>query len=901
MKVLAIAMMVALATLSAGAVAPNPSRAYAILVNGGSRQSGNHLRFWGDMALAYDTFRHDFGVPREQIKVLWASGDPLHDMCLANGPCVTCGRGRLPFNPADLDRDGVGDIDGPATPDSIEAAFAEFGGRLTADDQLFVFFTDHGTTYGYEDYADYVLDPLAGLLLWNRELLPDWRLAEWARNLPCPVVFALETCYSGGMIADLMDSPGIRFVATASEYVSSHAGETAPYFNQWSYQFLSALRGRYPKDRTNPLEHGSPCLSDADGDGVVSFREASRFAYFNRCAKDYPQYAEPWSGCGRLLSPIPRMDANEWAACAAEHLSERRGFLGLRHAYRLKFADGAVSPESDGAVEFASERLTVQAPPTSVDQKGNDLAFQCWKLSPADVDLGPAFDATSPETVFYMPAKALTLTPVYLPTADGCHVTLHAAPDRSDHDPAGAFRWSPDGKTWYRSEDTAVLPQGSKTLRWKSLSTAWKAPTAKTKVKLSPGDAYDNAGNPAVFTYVPLVAVRVMTLKDGKWTGYAESGTVRISPVSSGRVNPGRKVTLTASSRKGFVFAGWTSEDRTLDNHMNQKQTFLMPSNDVNLVARFVTKADDAASMALSVGDRELTEGTVSSLATNVMCGVQCSLPVLGVAASKVTLTASGLPSGLSLKKDVTSGRYVISGTPTSAKSTASKVKFKLRTAGSNVKSYRMEIAVDPLPNWAYGAFAGYIASKGAEDVGATSLTVSSSGKISGKLTLAGTNWTYQVKGFVACQDADLATNRCFRVEAVAKSGRHALPVDLVVTPGWMTEDADRLNCAVATGTVGEDSVELHRNIWSDKGLDVELPQGLVMLDEQGFPGVKAKVSRTGQVAFSGKLDGQVKVSASTTAFLEPDGAVRAFLIVPRSKKFTQALFSLVDFGPISR
>lgn len=878
---------------------PDPSHTYAILVNGGLRPEQNHLRFWGDMALAFDAFRHDFGVPRENIKVLWASGDPSADLCLANSECRVCAKGDLPVNPADLDRDGVGDIDGPAFPADIEAAFAEVSGRLTAADQLFVFFTDHGKKYGYEDYADYALDPLAGFCLWDGVLLTDWRLAGWTRNLPCPVVFALSTCYSGGVIADLLDSPGLRFVATASEYVQSHAGKSVPFFDEWSYHFFSALRGFYPKDMTNPREHGAVCPADADGNGAVSFREAARYAYFNRYYRDFPQYGEPWSGCGGRLYPVPRMDAAEWTAYAAEHAAERRAFPGFRHAYKLSLAGGAESPESDGAREFAYERLTVHAPPTSVDRKGNELAFQHWKSSPSGVDLGAEFDPSSLETAFVMPAQDLTLIPVYGAADGNCRVTLYALADRSDRDCTGAFRWSADGKVWYRSGDSALLSGGSKTLQWKSTSDDWQAPSAKTKVKLSPGDSYDNAGDPAVFTYLPRVSVQVVTLKNGEWTGFSGSGSVRISPVSSGRVKPGRKVTLSPLKKAGFVFAGWESGDVAIDNPLSQKLTFKMPADDVAVVARFVTKADDAASMSFSVAGRELPAGKEVALSTNILGGVQFSLPVAGSAASKVTVKASGLPAGLSLVKEGASGRYLVTGTPSSTKRVTKTVKFTVSTAGYNTKTYRMEITVDPLPTWAFGSFAGYVAAdEEGKDAGTASLTVSQSGKISGKLAISGTNWTCQANGFSAFRDDVLATNRRFRVTAVAKYGRKTRPLALEVSPGWMTDETDRMTCSAATGATEDALVVLRRSVWKDKGTDLKPPTGRFSLDEQGYPGLLAKVSGSGKVTFSGKLDGQVRVSASTTAFPDSDGVVRAWLVVPRSKTLPQGLFGLVELAP---
>ena len=887
---LAVAAFAAFAVPAARAAAPDASHAYAILINGGSRQPSNHMRFWGDMSLAFSTLRHDLGIPRENMKVLWATGDPSADLCKVQEDCASCRKVQLPLNPADLDRDGVGDIDGPASLSAVEAAFAEFGRRLTVGDQLFVYFTDHGTKYGYEAYAETAVDLLAGFNFWDGEILTDWMLADWTRHLPCPVVFALTTCYSGGVIADLLDSPGIRFVATAAEYVVGHGGKTAPYFDQWTCDFFAALRGYYPIGFLDVRGRGSAAAADTDGDGLVSFREAARFACRHRYKRDYPQYAESWSGCGGRLFPVPRMDAAGVTAYAAAHVAERRGFLGLRRAQALKLADGAVSPEADGADEFPGERLTLAAPP-AVTAKGTAQVFLGWKTKPSGADLGPEFDRTSPETEFRMPNEALTLTPVYGTDEGLCSVCLKAVADRSDGDGDESFRWSPDGSAWYRSGDTARLKPGSWSLRWKSLSAAWTAPAGKTKAVLAAGEAYDNAGHPAVFTYVPLADVRVKTLKDGRWTDFAASGKVRVSPTSSGRIAPGRKVTLTASAVGGFVFAGWDCEGLAIDSPLSPKLTFRMPADDVAVAARFVTRAHDAESIGLSLAGDALEKEADAPFETNALCGVRVSWPVAAWADSRVEVTARGLPSGLSLVK--ADGAYAIAGVPSVASKTQkggllrtpSKAALTVKTSGSNRQSYALRITVSPLPSWAQGTFAG-VAVRDEDDagVGVSALTVSSSGKISGKFSVDGTNWTFRATGYVAFADAANEADRRLVVEGVAKAGKASCPISLVVVPGAVAGVAGWLGRASAVGTLGFASVELHRNVWKDKVPELLLPVGSLDLAPQGLAGVIAKIQANGTVKFSGSLEGR-KISASTTAYLEPDGTMAADLILPADKK----------------
>ena len=882
----------------ASARSPSPERTYAILICGGNKQSSNHLRFWGDMALAYGLMRKDMGVPKENIRLLWASGDPSEDLCIARkGACQTCGfKGSMPLNPFDFDRDGVGDVDGAATYANVAAAFSEIGARLTADDQLFVYFTDHGTKTLPEIVADEAIAPFSSIKLWNGELLPDWMIGSWTRDLPCPVVVASVCCYSGAIMADVLNSPGIRFVATASEHVQSYAGDTMPWFCKWSYEFLSALRGYYPKSGLEPQVPGKACDADADGDGVASFREAARHACRHRTVQDYPQYAESWGGCGNGLFPVATMTAEEQRDYAERHQGERRGYLGFRRMQTLKLKGGAMSPEVDGADEMPLERLTVSAPATSIGKDGTEQVFQRWTVSPAGAALGSEFDVTSPETAFLMPSTSLTLTPKYRDVGRGCSVTMWARTSRDVVCPEGVFNWSPDGKVWYDEGKTAVLEAGTLNLRWRSLSGAWKAPSGQTKVKLKDGEAYDNRNSPAIFAYVPSVSVKVTVLREDGWTESAACGKVTSSP-SSSRVAVGKKVKLTAKASKGFVFSHWESESVSVSNPGAKTLSFVQPDEDVRLTACFVTSEHDAASIALSVCGIDLAPGEGGVLPTNVMCGVALNWPVVRSADSSTTVTVGGLPTGLSLKHDKASDAYVIVGVPSSASKTdkktsavkPSKVKLTVKTAGKASKTYRMDVTVLPMPVWATGSFDGLAwADESGAGIGKSTMTVSASGKISGKFSLFGTNWTYSASGYSSFADGVDERDRVFRLEGTAKAAQMRQPVVFEVRAGWRAGDGpDRLGCSRAVGCCQQGETKMWRSVWKDAALGINPSLAKSSLADYGQPEAYVKVTKKGETQFSGKLADGTKLSVSSTAFIESDETVRAWLIVPASKKYT--------------
>ena len=140
-----------------------------------------------------------------------------------------------------------------------------------------------------------------------------------------------------------------------------------------------------------------------------------------------------------------------------------------------------------------------------------------------------------------------------------------------------------------------------------------------------------------------------------------------------------------------------------------------------------------------------------------------------GVEKSAVSsMSAKGLPSGLKLSKGV------ISGVPTKAGSYSATITFKNKYGWTS--SFDMKFVVSALPVWAAGTFEGGCGT--AWDDGArVTFTVSSAGKLSGKVFRHGESWTMTASAYSAYDDWD----ETFAFDVVLKNGKNTMDASLLV------------------------------------------------------------------------------------------------------------------------
>ena len=220
-----------------------------------------------------------------------------------------------------------------------------------------------------------------------------------------------------------------------------------------------------------------------------------------------------------------------------------------------------------------------------------------------------------------------------------------------------------------------------------------------------------------------------------------------------------------------------------------------------------------------------------TSMDTNILCGVALAWPVAASALSGAAVKVAGLPAGLKFtakdifrkgsKTEVEIPANTIYGAPTAASKVdknkgvvPSEVKITVTTAGKSSVTYIMKLTVDPLPAWAMGNFEGYVSATrdGSPCHGVATMSVTSAGKVSGKIALDGTNWTFKADSFAG---GSVATN--FAVDAVATAGKESRNILLNVA-SFPTEYIPDSATARAEGSFGDLSATLFRLPWADKG-----------------------------------------------------------------------------------
>ena len=377
--------------------------------------------------------------------------------------------------------------------------------------------------------------------------------------------------------------------------------------------------------------------------------------------------------------------------------------------------------------------------------------------------------------------------------------------------------------------------------------------------------------------------VRLYVRKKGECAFDATWDSTQGNVIGIGMSRPGKKVTLKATAGKGYAFAGWYLGGELVTK--SASYSFKATGEDADYRARFVTLEDDKASIRATVNGMAFpsTSGqeTASPLATNALCGVALFWPLSHEALSATSVKVSGLPKGL--KYDTK--KKAITGVPTVPGKTSS-VKVAVTTAGKQKATFVLKVTVDPLPEWARGQFTGTV------DGNALTMTVGSTGKVSGKFKDGITNWTFSASSFATNSVTVGETNLFCRATAkgtyLVKSGKKTVKKAVTAPISFMLVALPDVSPIAAEGlgnfADGTDNVEIRRLAGARISVG-EAGGGTVKMDKSyGQVAVGGKVKLTAKAnkkqAFAGWYDvvmGEL-ISQALTYSLVSDGATDRFI-----------------------
>jgi hypothetical protein len=498
----------------------------------------------------------------------------------------------------------------------------------------------------------------------------------------------------------------------------------------------------------------------------------------------------------------------------------------------------------------------------AADAAAEGYRFSKWSVTPAETELGEAFAATQTVTTIVMPNYSATLTAVFKPlnvNPASQTITFKALPTMAlgvtDLD-LGATA-SSGLPVAYASSDEAVAQVLGGLLRIVGAGTA-------TITASQPGDFDFKAATPVRRT----LTVRARLAAEVPSGGGAVSG--------SGLYKPGVRVTLKARPAGGYAFLHWE------DGVQTTSRSLVVPDSNVTVRAWFGLTADVPPPRVSDPGPQQAMVGVFFSLPLDVQSD---TLPAVSV---------SGLPAGLRYN----ASRGAIEGTPTAvAAGKTVAVSVKNVNAAATVRPFN--IAVAPLPLWAQGAFSGTcLLGEGEES--AAEMTVTAQGKITGKFSCRGTNYTFSAKSYT--------NGEGFVFASVASAGKVKVPLALsVAQPALGADGPADLSVAEGQTRYGEADAltfRLYRHVWKDADMagvstnyagyyTAILPCG----PEAGTSYLTLTVNESGAVKTAGKLADGTAVSLSGTLLTDETGRVFVPLYSSPSAYKGGCFFAWVEFA----
>lgn len=221
----------------------------------------------------------------------------------------------------------------------------------------------------------------------------------------------------------------------------------------------------------------------------------------------------------------------------------------------------------------------------------------------------------------------------------------------------------------------------------------------------------------------------------------------------------GKSVKLKAVAKSGYAFLSWSDGSVSPTLTVKQSVADSLAEDGVATFVAYFKKQKSVKKPSFSLAASSVVNGTV---------GVRFELPLPCDSECKVTLSAKGLPKGLSVSGNV------ISGVP--KKAGTSKVTISAKNAGGTSK-LTVKIVVAAFPKQLVGSYSGYLTDAAGEIAGSYTATVSSAGKVSAKV-ITGKTVSFESSSWATLEDDTVS------VDLTAKGG-HSLSLSALATKDW--------------------------------------------------------------------------------------------------------------------
>ena len=390
------------------------------------------------------------------------------------------------------------------------------------------------------------------------------------------------------------------------------------------------------------------------------------------------------------------------------------------------------------------------------------------------------------------------------------------------------------------------------------------------------GTAVITVSQPGNFDFKAAMPVKQTLTVKARLTAEVLSGAGSVT--GEGLYLPGAKVALTAKPNIGSTFLHWE------DGSQATARSLVMPNANTTVSAWFGLTTNVPPPVVANPG------------ALRAMVGVPFELPLDIASDSLPTVTVTGLPSGLAYVPATKS----VAGVPT-ASVTNKPVTVKAVNVNKTPGTNTFFMTVDPLPAWAAGTFNG-AAGTAALGSGSASLSVTALGAVSGRLTLRGTNFSFNAKSYTS-----RLGDGSFTLVTTASVGKVSWPLTLSLNLPEVTDTTGGVppTLSKAVGVLSADGqMALYRDVWKDSGMVTVLTNTWAGYYTAALPGgseygsgyLTFTVDRIGGIKTVGKLADGTAVSLAGTLILDEAGRVLTVMYSAPTAYKGGGVFGVAEF-----